>query len=93
MDLENLPIDRTLWYSIGNELGLKDHRLREIKLNNRNHPEFHKACTREMFILWLRSAEYTPSYQKLVQALSAAGLQDVALSLCEKYGMLEGFSA
>ena len=86
-ELVNLPIDKSLWYAIGQELGIKDYKLNEIKVDNEHKPNHSLACTTSMFLYWIQ-VEEEPTYHKLVIALSAVGMREVATALCDKYGML-----
>ena len=71
----------TEWYELGLQLGVDDAELEEIEKNNRGDL---RACRRNMFRAWLRITP-TPSYQQLVEALTAVGEGKEADLLCKKY--------
>ena len=60
-ELVNLPIDRSLWYAIGQELGIKYYKLNEIKADNERKPNHSLACTTSMFSYWIQ-VEEEPTY-------------------------------
>ena len=83
--LKDLLLIRTVeWYNIGLHLGVDDE---ELKVIQQNYPRNSKACKREMFSAWLRTAS-SPSYQQLVEALRAVGENREANRLCERYGKI-----
>ena len=71
----------TEWYELGLQLGVDDAELEEIEKNNRGDL---RACRRNMFRAWLRITP-TPSYQQLVEALTAVGEGKEADLLSKKY--------
>ena len=71
----------TEWYELGLQLGVDDAELEVIEKNNRGDL---KACRRSMFRAWLRITP-SPSYQQLVEALTAVGEAKEADLLCKKY--------
>ena len=70
------------WYDLGLQLAVEDEELDVIKKNN---PGNLRACKREMFRKWLRITA-SPSYQQLVEALTAVGDVKEADQLSKKYG-------
>ena len=70
------------WYDLGLQLGVEDEDLDVIK---RDNPGNLKACKREMFRAWLKITP-NPSYQQLVEALTAVGDVREANQLRKKYG-------
>ena len=82
-----LGIDFSLWYDIGQELGIEDYRLNTIKADNAGKPTHSVDCATSMFSLWIQTRD-EPTYEKLAKALSAMGMREIATTLCEKYGML-----
>ena len=70
------------WYDLGLQLGVDDEELKTIQ---QNYLRDSKACKREMFSAWLRTAS-SPSYQQLVEALRTVGENKEANHLCERYG-------
>ena len=91
-DLMALPIDFSLWYDIGLELGLEDYRLNIIMANNAGKPDSSRHCACDMYDLWLKSI-HQPTYTKLAMALSTVGMREIAAALCQKYGMLTSITA
>ena len=79
-DLVLVPVAE--WYDLGLQLGIGDEDLDVIK---RDNPGNLKACKREMFRAWLKITP-NPSYQQLVEALTAVGDVREANQLCKKYG-------
>ena len=72
----------TEWYDLGLQLGVEDE---ELDVIHRNNPGNLKTCRREMFKAWLRITP-NPSYQQLVEALTAVGDVREADQLSKKYG-------
>ena len=71
----------TEWYELSLQLGVDDAELEEIEKNNRGDL---RACRRNMFRAWLRITP-TPSYQQLIEALTAVGEGKEADLLSKKY--------
>ena len=86
-DLMALDIDFSLWYDIGQELGIEDYRLNTIKADNAGKPNHSVDCAASMFSLWIQMSDVS-TYEKLAKALSVVGMREIATTLCEKYGML-----
>ena len=86
-ELMDLHIDYSLWYDIGQELGIEDSKLNTIKANNAGKPYQSADCTLNMFHLWINTKD-KPTYEKLAKALSALGMREIATTLCKKYGKL-----
>lgn len=82
-----LQIDYSLWYDIGQELGIEDYKLNTIKADNARKPHHSVDCMVNMFSLWIQM-ESQPTYKKVAVALSAVGMREIGILLCEKYGML-----
>ena len=72
------------WENIGVMLGIKDGILKTIKLD---HPNNSKGCLREMLRTWLNTVDPSPSWSVMIDALSAALVDDQAFvhSLRLKY--------
>ena len=83
----SLCIDYSLWYDIGQELGIEDDKLNTIKANHAGKPTQSNDCMCDMYAHWIRT-EDNPTYEKLAKALSTVGMREIATTLCAKYGML-----
>ena len=83
----SLHIDYSLWYDIGQELDIEDHKLNTIKANHAGKSTQSNDCTCDMYAHWIRT-EDKPTYEKLAKALSAVGMRETASTLCAKYGTL-----
>ena len=84
-DLLQLNIDFSLWYELGEELGLEEHQLNTIKADNAGKPKHTMNCATDMFLKWIET-DYNPTYEKLAVSLSTVGMREIAATLCEKHG-------
>ena len=83
----NYPLHDANWRVLGEELGLKNHELDTIQVNNANFPDFSQRCLRNVFSDWLRF-DGAATCKKLVNALSIAGMNEAAKEVCIQYGKL-----
>ena len=81
-----LRLDYSLWYDLGEELGIEDYKLATIKYDNAQKPNHSEYCTISMFSLWIKTDDEA-TYKKLAKALSAVGMRDIAITICRKHGM------
>ena len=63
------------WKRLGLELGVPNHKLREIQSNNRHSPEFAHGCLADMFDWWLNNG---PTHERLARAMIAIGRGELA---------------
>lgn len=69
------------WYTLGLQLGIKTHTLRDIQQNNGLSPDNRRQ---EMFDVWLRS-DPNASWEKLIGALETMEYCRLARSVKTKY--------
>ena len=85
-DLVKLPVAAE-WKRLGLELGVPNHKLREIQSNNRHSPEFAQECLADMFDWWLNNG---PNREKLTFALTTIGREELAKQFQEDGEISQG---
>ena len=69
------------WYTVGLQLGVREADLDDIESNYSDIRERRRG----MFKTWLRTTP-NPSYAQLARALFLAEENNIARSICQKYG-------
>jgi len=74
------------WKQLGLQLGVPNHRLLQIQLNNQHSPDFAQECLTDMFHWWLNNG-HNVKHKRLASALIAIGKRELAQQFQEDGGI------